>query len=76
MVAPGAAALGYWDEVDYPLERRPGRYSYRSPDPRCTCGVVQNGYSSQGLRLYSVHLYDDMGDEDVLGIFTIIVHLC
>jgi hypothetical protein len=35
--------------VDYPLEQRPGRYSYSSPDPRCTCGIVQNGYSSQGF---------------------------
>jgi len=56
--------------VDHPLERRPGRYSYRSPDPRCTCGVVQNDCSSQGLRLCSVHLYNDIDDEDVFGIFS------
>lgn len=70
MVAPGAATQGYWDSVDYPLEWRPGRYSYRSPDPRCTCGVVQNGYSSQGLRLCSVRLYDDIDDEDVFSVFS------
>jgi hypothetical protein len=67
---PCRAGAGYWDLVDYPLEQRPGRYSYRSPDPRCTCGIVQNGYSSQGLRLCFVHLYDDMDDEDVFGILS------
>ena len=70
MVAPGAVALGYWDEVDYPLERRPGWYSYRSSDPRCTRGVVQNSYSSQGLRLCSVRLYDDIDDEDIFSVFS------
>jgi hypothetical protein len=66
---PWRGGASYWDSVDYPLERRPGRYSYRSPDLRCTYSVLQNGLSSQELRLCPVHLYDDIDDEDVFDIF-------